>query len=269
MKLRFDNLHITVERVTYGIFDGPVSLHRHGKTFYEAHLICGGRGTLIIDSKDRYPLEKGSLYMTGPDIVHEQLTDSAMMMEEYCLGFEVNRPKGSTDSEASAALLSNRFWIGTDGGECEALFEKLSLESRERKIGFQNNVKNLISSILVVLVRDCTGHAPSAEMSRSTLDDKRNIIIDVCFLQDYATITLEELSGLLGLSSRQTQRFLKKQYGKTFSEMKRESQKNKATELIRNGKSLEEAAAAVGYSDMQSFRRLLSKAKSDSYQSDV
>lgn len=257
IKLRFDNLHITVERVTYGIFDGPVSLHRHGKTFFEAHLVCGGRGTLIIDTKNKYPLEKGSLYMTGPDIVHEQLTDSTMIMEEYCLGFEVHRPKGSTDSEASAALLQNRFWIGTDGGECEALFEKLSLESRERKIGFQNNVKNLISSILVVLVRGYTGYAPSAEMNRSTLDDKRNIIIDACFLQDYATITLEELSGLLGLCSRQTQRFLKKQYGKTFSEMKRESQKNKATELIRDGKSLEEAAAAVGYSDMYSFKKLV------------
>ena len=59
--------------------------HSHSKNYYEAHLICGGKGTLIAD-EEVYPLEKGSLFMTGPDVVHAQITDSQDLLEEYCLG---------------------------------------------------------------------------------------------------------------------------------------------------------------------------------------
>ena len=75
LKLRFDNLHITIEQVDYGVFHDSIMRHSHSKNYYEAHLICGGKGTLIADEEE-YPLEKGSLFMTGPDVVHAQITDS-------------------------------------------------------------------------------------------------------------------------------------------------------------------------------------------------
>ena len=98
LKLRFDNLHITIEQVDYGVFHDSIMRHSHSKNYYEAHLICGGKGTLIADEEE-YPLEKGSLFMTGPDVVHAQITDSQDLLEEYCLGFEVKKPKKSCDSE--------------------------------------------------------------------------------------------------------------------------------------------------------------------------
>ena len=94
LKLRFDNLHITIEQVDYGVFHDSIMRHSHSKNYYEAHLICGGKGTLIADEEE-YPLEKGSLFMTGPDVVHAQITDSQDLLEEYCLGFEVKKPKKS------------------------------------------------------------------------------------------------------------------------------------------------------------------------------
>ena len=82
LKLRFDNLHITIEQVDYGVFHDSIMRHSHSKNYYEAHLICGGKGTLIAD-EEVYPLEKGSLFMTGPDVVHAQITDSQDLLEEY------------------------------------------------------------------------------------------------------------------------------------------------------------------------------------------
>lgn len=258
LKLRFDNLHITIEQVDYGVFHDSIMRHSHSKNYYEAHLICGGKGTLIADEEE-YPLEKGSLFMTGPDVVHAQITDSQDLLEEYCLGFEVKKPKKSCDSEASKALLDTKFWIGKDSGNGETLFEMLSAESQTRSIGYQNNIKNIISSILVVLIRAYTGNSVSTEITSALSDDRRINIIDYMFLYKYSTVTRDELAKKLNLSQRQLHRILLKQYGKTFSELKSEARLNKARELLQNGKTYEEAATAVGYSDMRSFLKLIKK----------
>lgn len=76
-------------------------------------------------------------------------------------------------------------------------------------------------------------------------------------MYNYANLSEEDLGNILGLSSRQVQRFLKKNYGKSFSEMKREAKLNKAFEFMRNGMSIDEAAARVGYSSTAFFRKLL------------
>lgn len=65
-------------------------------------------------------------------------------------------------------------------------------------------------------------------------DDRRMNIVDGYFLFNYANLSEEDLGNILGLSSRQVQRFLKKNYGKSFSEMKREAKLNKAFEFMRN-----------------------------------
>ena len=197
--------------------------------------------------------------MTGPDVVHAQITDSQDLLEEYCLGFEVKKPKKSCDSEASKALLDTKFWIGKDSGNGETLFEMLSSESQTRSIGYQNNIKNIISSILVVLIRAYTGNSVSTEITSALSDDRRINIIDYMFLYKYSTVTRDELAKKLNLSQRQLHRILLKQYGKTFSELKREARLNKARELLQNGKTYEEAVAAVGYSDMRSFLKLIKK----------
>ena len=65
LKLRFDNLHITIEQVDYGVFHDSIMRHSHSKNYYEAHLICGGKGTLIADEEEAetftYVLKDGKI----------------------------------------------------------------------------------------------------------------------------------------------------------------------------------------------------------------
>lgn len=259
LNLLFDNLHINVEQIGYGVFNSPISRHRHGYNYYEAHFICGGRGTLIIDNIE-YPLEKGTICMTGPNITHEQLTDKNNPMEEYCFGFYVKRKRNSSDTPAASILINTHFWIGKDDGSIESLFIALSSESQKRLIGFQNNMKNYISCIIVNLVRAYTDNAKSQDSYYPVPDNKRTIITDNIFLYKYATITRKELARLLYLSERQLQRFLLKEYGKSFSALKKEARLNKATELLKQGKSLDETALIVGYADARSLNKLLKQA---------
>lgn len=258
MDFDMDNLRISVKQMNYGVFTEAYTKHCHGKNYYELHLVCDGQGRLITEN-DKYLLEKGMMYMTGPGIFHEQLTNKQMPMQEYCFGFELRKRRNLSDTTFSKSLVETSFWIGKDTGECERLFEFLARELKSRLIGCTHNIRNTASAILVELVRQYTGSRRENELIHSVPDDRRMRIVDSYFVYHYAQVSEEGLGQILGLSSRQVQRFLKKNYGKTFSEMKREAKMNKAHELIRNGMSIENAAAQVGYSSTAFFRKQLKR----------
>lgn len=253
---KLDNLSLRVEQASYGIFYGSCTRHHHGSHFYEAHLVCGGKGILIAGGRE-YPLRAGHLYMTGPNIDHEQQTDPADPMAEYCLGIELKKRKNVPATSFSEAFADTHFWFGEDqNGECLRLFERLEWESLHRSIGYTNNVQSIITAILVELVRGYTGNAPSTGDPQAAPDNRRMLIIDNCFLSQYATITEEELSRILNLSIRQLQRFLKENYGKTFIQMRQTARLNKAAELLEKGVSMENVSSMVGYEDVSYFKRL-------------
>lgn len=256
LNYQIDCLQAYIKQINYGIFTKSYTRHCHGKNYFELHLVCGGCGKLITE-EGKYELKKGMLYMTGPGVLHEQLTDPQDPMHEYCLGFELRIKKNEPCSPFGESLLETRFWIGEDTGECERLFMMISKESKSRIIGYSVNIQSAVSSILVELVRHYTGCRKGYEFEKIAPDDRRANIVDSYFIYQYANASEKSLGQLLGLSIRQVQRFLKTNYGKTFSEMKREAKLNKAYELIHNGTSIEEAAFLVGYNNTAFFRKLL------------
>lgn len=254
ISFQFDNLKINVIRINYGVFFAPFPKHRHGNRFYEAHLVCGGKGVLIADGK-RYDLSEGVLYMTGPLVEHEQLTDSSEPMDEFCLQFKLTEMKRGREGKSSERLKNTPFWIGKDTQNTRRLFEMLTEENEKKEIGYIKSVINITSQILISLVRNYAGGVTVGEYAKITPDDKRMVITDESFLYGYASLTLSELSRRLNLSVRQTQRFLKKAYGKTFVELRREMRISKAEEYIKDGMSPAHAAARVGYEDIKSLKK--------------
>ena len=253
ISFQFDNLKIKVIRINYGVFLHPYPRHRHGNRFYEAHLVCGGKGRLIADGQE-YPLSAGNLYMTGPHVTHEQLTDSSDPMDEYCLQFEISENKRGKSSRSTELIKNTAFWFGTDTQNMRRLFEMLTEENEKQEIGYVKSVINLTSQLLISLARCYAGSEKASDYAKTTPDDKRMIIVDDSFLYSYARITLEDLANRLNLSPRQTQRFLKKNYGKTFIEMRTDVRMDKAKEFINNGMSPHEAAVAVGYESDRSLK---------------
>lgn len=254
IKFQLDNLKIKVVHISYGVFYKPFPKHRHGNRFYEAHLACSGSGTLIADGKE-YPIRGGMLYMTGPLVEHEQITNPEDPMDEYCIQFEITETKGTKQGKTAKALKETLFWIGEDTQNIRRLFEMLTEESENKKIGYIQSVINLSFQILVCIARNYVGSEQVGEYSAITPDDKRMVITDETFLYYYRTITLPSLAERLGLSIRQTQRFLKKAYGKTFLEIRREIRINKAEALMKNGLSSEEAAERVGYENKINLKK--------------
>ena len=254
IKFQLDNLKIKVVHINYGVFYQPFPKHRHGNRFYEAHLVTGGRGTLISDGKE-YSLKEGILYMTGPLIEHEQITNADDPMDEYCIQFEITETKGTKQGKTARALKETSFWIGEDTQNIKRLFEMLTEEAENKKIGYIQSVINLSFQILVCIARNYVGSEQVGDYSAITPDDKRMVITDEIFLYSYKNVTLSSLAKRLNLSSRQTQRFLKKAYGKTFVELRTEKRLAKAEELIKNGVNPHDAAVSVGYESKSSLKK--------------
>lgn len=242
-----------IVNVSSGTFDSDINGHSHGSESYEIHYCFGGKGELITDNSS-YPLGENSLYITGPNIWHRQIISKSDPLNEICL--YIQKTVTGTDI-LSAAFNSTHFWIGEGNSSIKNFFSELhftayqsSLYAKEKQI----HIAGLIVTELSFL------YSPNLVADKKeSPDDKKFAIIENSFIYDYSTVTLPELSCQLGLSVRQTQRILKQYYGVTFREKQISARLEAAYLKLQNGKSVNEAAAEVGYADTPSFIRAFKK----------
>ena len=224
----------------------------------------------VIINNTTYDLTQNILYVTGPNIEHEQVSDKSNPMEEYCIYFELNtNPDLLVQNRESFEniLFDRKFWIGSDKYNIYPLFIQLIYELDNRPLGYNIQVESLIKQILVCLVRNhskgkqySNGIQDAEKSNSSDINDKRCIITDRYFLYEYSDITLNNLASRLGLGIRQTQRFLLKHYGKTFIKMKFEAKMNAATYLLIHGDYIiSQIADKLGYSSSEQFYRVFKK----------
>ena len=84
--------------------------------------------------------------------------------------------------------------------------------------------------------------------------DSMSLIAEKCFLFEYASITLQELAGRLGISPRQTERFLKKEYGESFQQKKTHARMAAAASFLADPSlSITAISDRLGYSSAEHF----------------
>lgn len=191
--------------------------HSHAKNSYELHFITGGSGELITDTKV-YKLKAGDFFITGPSIYHAQNADKSNPVSDVFIMLQViNSDKANA---VSSTLLDTHFYF------CEGFTNTIPREILSEFRNKKTDCKSAISGLCVKLLTDITRLLlpPSFNeaISEESLNDRRFVIIEQAFLYE-PKLTLTELSGKIGVCERQTERLLKKYYGKTFREKKKES----------------------------------------------
>ncbi|ACT02917.1 helix-turn-helix transcriptional regulator [Paenibacillus sp. JDR-2] len=268
LKILLGKLVLNVLYIKSGYFYRSMPEHRHSNGSYELHYIPSGQGRLIAEGKE-FPLSPGSLYMTGPCVDHEQITDSSDPMFEYCIFFEA-LPSGRTNhgklngrsgcdsedtSEIARLFLNTPFWIGQDSQQLQLVFEKLAWEINTRAIGYRRSITIQLEHIVIGLVRNYTNNQPTLQTAPlKTLDDKRMVLIENSILYNYKHITITTLADQLGLSIRQTERAVRKQYGMSLREKLQEARMQEAARLLDASLlTIGEIAVQVGYHSSESF----------------
>ncbi|NIK68056.1 helix-turn-helix domain-containing protein [Paenibacillus sp. BK720] len=268
LKIMLGKLVLNVLYIKSGFFYHSMPEHRHSNGSYELHYIPSGHGRLVAEGRE-FPLSPGSLYMTGPGVKHEQITDPSDPMFEYCIFFEA-LPSGrhhherlhgrsGDDSEdvceIARLFLNTPFWIGQDNQQLQLVFEKLAWEINARAIGYRRCITILLEQTVFGLVRNYTNNRPTLQTEPlKTLDDKRMVLIENNLLYNYKHITIKTLAGQLGLSIRQTERAVRKQYGMSLRDKLQEARLQEAARLLdATLLTIGAIAEQVGYHTPESF----------------
>ena len=224
------DIHFMIENVSFSVsniareqFMAPVPRHIHGNGSYELHYISSGYGTALIDGSV-YKLAPGSLFVTGPSCM-DQFLETPFWMGE------------------NVSVIHNILLVVFDELEC-------------KQPGYLTQASALLQQMVIYLIRNYQVPRPGniTGMHTGGLDEKRAFLTDKAFLYEYRDVTLDRLSEYLGLSGRQTERFLKEYYGKTFAQKRTDARMSAACVFLKEEKpDLYDIAEKTGYRSIDYF----------------
>ena len=244
--LMISPVHMRVERLPE-----VIAAHRHSNISYELHYTHSGMGSAEVGDTT-IPLAQGSVYITGPNVVHAQYSDRAQPILEYCLYLNAQAAKPAPELEA---FLRTAFWCGRDDGALLTLLESLLQECRTRRMGWRESCKALLTQIVVRLTR-LYGGAAGERTERPVELQPFSMMpaLEDAFFYHYRELTIGALADMLHLSVRQTQRVIMDRFGKTFSQKRTEARMSAAQQLLRGTRySVTEIGERVGYSSLEQF----------------
>lgn len=251
------NYCFQILRITNGTYSYCIPKHSHNS--YEIHYVEEGYGHVLIDNCV-YEVFPNTIYVTGPNIEHEQNPSKVSSMKEFSLYCSVvNISDNNLDTfeseDISSTFLNTIFWVGQDSQGLKELINKLEKELNTHYVGYNIVLKSIFENIIVSMVRNYNNVRLSAEnLPSPTLNDNRFVIIENSFLNDYRQLTLENLSKKLGLSKRQTSRILQDYYKSTFQEKKMQARMSAAMNFLVNSEmNIGQIAETVGFSSVEYF----------------
>lgn len=219
ISFEWNNIKFNIAELGGGMLEEEIARHSHSKDSYELHFITGGSGALITDDGE-YILNKGSFFVTGPNFYHSQKSDSADPMEDIFV--YIQKIEGRADNIFASEFLNKTFFITENFDYTYA--QAMINEYRQKKPDYKSAVAGLAMMLLTQIVRCYLPFDITDSVDRDNLYEKRFIIIESAFLYD-KNITLTQLSEKIGVCTRQTERLLKKYYGKSFRQKKKENKK--------------------------------------------
>ena len=242
----------------YEQFRRTIPAHAHGNGSYEIHYIPEGYGRALIDGR-YYEITPGTLYVTGPHIEHAQTPLPEHPMCEYCIYLKTTQRRSasgnaSEENNLTKIFTETTFWFGQDSQMIGEVIKTLFAELKDRHTGWEFQSETLLRQLFIKLVRSYEKAISNRASVRPHPTDKTSVIIEEYFLYQYPSLSLEDLAKRLGLGTRQTERLLQKQYGKTFLQKKTEARMSAAAILLSNTEcSITSIAGKLGYSSIEHF----------------
>ncbi len=243
-------VHVRIEKLRL-----IIAAHAHSNTSYEIHYTERGRGSVTAGGRS-YAVEPGTLYITGPGVVHEQVSDPDDPVIEYCLYLNCRRTRPE-EPDYFRLFTDTAFWMGQDEGRVFPLFVQLIEENRHPRPGTKEMSETLLKQIIIKLTRMYSQQLPAeyrSSSSRVLTQAGMMPVVEDAFFYHYRTLTLDDLAVLLHLSIRQTQRLLKSCFGKTFSQKLNEARMAAASQFLLNTDlSISEIGEQTGFSSIEHF----------------
>lgn len=206
-----------------------IAMHKHST--YEFHFIADGKGTVEMDER-QFKLHSGMFYLTGPDVLHRQISDRQYPMRELCLHLDIfplddATPKASWEStieqeEAHMCVQELRrlpLLPTEDQFLAMSYFFTAYKAWKEDDPFFHATFKHAVMQICIRAVRAYRQEKQENEIPAREMNAYRYELATQFIRDNYALpLTLEEVASKVFISGRQLQRIFKEQGECTFRE---------------------------------------------------
>ena len=244
IKFMMAKIFFTLANFSYKTISEVTPVSYHGSDTIEINYIRHGYGKVIINEKE-YNIKSGT-YFVIPEFVSYSIIPigpidiySVYLLVDAKAGFKSYLP------------LLKQYYIGNDNNELVIDFDDLCSELKNLKFGYNEIVTSIFKKIIVKLLRNenIEEERLSHYKTESLQYDIENIITN-----EFSTITLNDLAERLHISSRELQRYLLKNYKKSFNDLKTEAKMNfAANKILYTDIKISELYESVGYSTPEHF----------------
>ena len=240
--------------------------HRH--EFYEMNYVYSGRVGQLIDGKT-FILEEGELLFMSPSIYHISLpigsSTSAVniLFHADFIEHELSKMRTSSSTCYLQQLVKNPLYFifkNTGDSGINTIVKELEdtvLKNGEYLKPYQEIFARNIAEKLLITLNYAEKHSVSYIPPKIDLNkDERNKRIVQYMLDNYATITLEEMAKYFSFSTQQIRRIVKESTGLTFADNIRRKRISKArTYLVNTDMSVAQIAKHIGIDSPEYFSR--------------
>lgn len=267
MKIEHPNINVsfTVEDCTFHtlsisqyLFKDSLPDHSHSANSYEIHYIISGFGKVKVNNT-YYDLKPNTFYVNGPHVVHAHTPFRENPMCEHVIHLQMEPQKEKVTEDSSNSIIhhfqEHSFWIGEDTQNMQGIMQQIFYELDHQYLGHIEGLKALLSLLILASVRNLKEiRMEHSHLTYAPAIDRKSLLIDDYFLYEYKTLALDELAQRLNLSQRQTERYLKEHYNKTFIQKKTESKMSTAALLLSDPKNnITYISEELGYSSIEHF----------------
>lgn len=263
IRFRWGRYGIQVLRCHLTSFSPGYIIPAHKHCEYEFHFIPSGRGFVEL-AEGSFPLQAGMFYLTGPQVMHQQVADRYEQMDELCLHIDIvqlaqTRSENSVWGDEWEVVEAERCIKQLSGISAYPTLDQYDAMSwflsayrawYDNEPGAFTTIRQAIIQILLRAARAHNDHHAQTTLPPRDMNAYRYRLATQYIRDNSArTITLEEVAEELHICSRQLQRIMEEQAGETFSGyLERYRLAQVCIALTHTDQTVEQIAAHHGFS---------------------
>lgn len=216
----------------------------HGAETIEIIYIKSGSGKVVINN-ETHDLSSNSYIVIPEFISYSLIPDDPLTI--YSIYLLIDKKTGYDDY---IPMLKN-YYVGDDKYGLITQFDDLLYEFQHKEFGYNEVVVSNFKNIIVKVLRN-----EKVEGRRLSHWDTTSLQFEIekILYNEFNTITVIDISNRLHLSVREFQRYLMKNYNKTFRELKNDAKMSFAANKLKYTEiKIVDLANLVGYSTPEHF----------------
>lgn len=240
--------------------------HRH--EFYEINYVFSGKVGQLIDGKT-FILEAGELLFMSPSIYHVSLPIGSetravnVLLHADLIEHELSKMRTFSSNSYLQQIVKNPLYLifkNTGDSGIDTIVDELEqtvLKKGEYLKPYQEIFARNVAEKLLIALNYAEKHSINYTPPKIDLNkDERNKRIVQYMLDNYATVTLEEMAKYFSFSTQQIRRIIKESTGLTFADNIRRKRITKARSyLVNTDMSVAQIAKHVGIDSPEYFSR--------------